>query len=89
MRTRTSGSSVRRVISRRVSSGKWLIVNRFRTSRVSAIRAEIGWFVMCPLSTLDPDINFDSKFKKLAGKRLIVEAKSVDNEYLRLKETKN
>lgn len=40
-------------------------------------------------STLDPDINFDSKFKKIAGKRLIVEAKSVDNEYLRLKETKS
>lgn len=39
-------------------------------------------------STFDPDINFDSKFKKLAGKRLIVEAKSIDNEYLRLKETK-
>lgn len=40
-------------------------------------------------STLNSDIDFSSNFLKLYGKRLIIEAKSIDNEFLRLKSLNN
>ena len=55
---------------------------------VSAILDDLlleGRIQLNDFSTLNSDIDFSSNFLKLYGKRLIVEAKSIDNEFLRIK----